>query len=74
MTATQFKGEVSIQAQNSQYIPAPMVFDSGGGTNLVDQRYALAMGWTADASIPPPMNTRWGNGNDVYIHGAYNVQ
>ena len=51
-----------------------MVFDSGGGTNLVNQRYALAMGWTADVSIPPPTNTRWGNGNDAYIHGAYNVQ
>ena len=51
MTATQFKGEVSIQAQNGQYIPATMVFDSGRGTNLVNQRYALAMGWTADASI-----------------------
>ena len=51
-----------------------MVFDSGGGTNLVNQRYALAMGWTADASIPPPANTRWGNGNDAYIHGAYNVK
>ena len=51
-----------------------MVFDSGGGTNLVDQRYAFAMAWTADASIPPPTNTRWGNGNDAYIHGAYNVK
>ena len=51
-----------------------MIFDSGGGTNLVDQRYALAMGWTADPSIPPPTSTRWGNGNDAYIHGAYNVK
>ena len=51
-----------------------MIFDSGGGTNLVDQRYALAMGWTADASIPPPTSTRWGNGSDAYIHGAYNVK
>ena len=74
MTTTQFKGEVSIQAQNGQYIPATMVFDSGGGTNLVNQRYTLAMGWTVDASIPPPTNTRWGNGNDAYIDGAYNVQ
>jgi hypothetical protein len=74
VTATQFKGEVSIQAQNGQYIPATMVFDSGGGTNLVNQRYALATGWTADASIPPPTNTHWGNGNNAYIHGAYNVQ
>ena len=74
VTATQFKGEVSIQAQNSQYIPATIVFDSGGGTNLVDQRYALAMGWTADASILPLTNTHWGNGNNAYIHGAYNVK
>ena len=51
-----------------------MIFDSGRGTNLVDQRYALAMGWTADPSIPPPTSTRWGNGNDAYIHGAYNVK
>ena len=51
-----------------------MVFDSGGGTNLVNQRYALAMGWTADASIPLLTNTRWDNSNDAYIHGAYNVQ
>ena len=70
----QFKGEVSIQAQNGQYIPATIVFDSGRGTNLVDQRYALAMGWTADTSISPPANTHWGNGNDAYIHGAYNVK
>ena len=70
----QFKGEVSIQAQNDQYIPATMVFHSGRGTNLVEQRYALAIGWTADASIPPPTNTHWGNSNDAYIHGAYNVQ
>ena len=40
----QVKGEVSIQAQNSQYIPTAMVFNSGGGINLVDQRYALAKG------------------------------
>jgi hypothetical protein len=45
IVAMQFKGEVSIQAQNGQYIPATMVFDSGRGTNL--ERYALAMGWTA---------------------------
>ena len=51
-----------------------MIFDSGGGINLVDQRYALAMGWTADPSIPPPTSTCWGNGNDAYIHGAYNVK
>jgi hypothetical protein len=70
----QFKGEVSIQAQDGQYVPVSMIFDSGGGTNLVDQRYALAMRWTADPSIPPPMSTRWGNGNDAYIHGAYNVK
>jgi hypothetical protein len=41
---------------------------------LVDQRYALALGWTADASIPLPTNTRWGNSNDAYIHGAYNIK
>jgi hypothetical protein len=70
----QFKGEVSIQAQNSQYISATMVFDSGGGTNLVDQHNALAMGWTVDVSIPPSTNTCWGNGNDAYIHGAYNMK
>ena len=74
MTAMQFKGEVSIQAQNGQYIPATIVFDSGGGTNLVDQHYALAIGWIADASIPLLMNTHWGNGNDAYIHGAYNMK
>jgi hypothetical protein len=74
VTATQFKGEVSIQAQNDLYIPATMVFDSGGGTNLVDQRYALAMGWIVEASIPPLTNTCWGNGNDTSIHGAYNVK
>jgi hypothetical protein len=51
-----------------------MIFDSGGGTNLVDQRYALAMGWTANPSILLPTSTRWGNGNDAYIHGAYNVK
>ena len=65
MTVTQFKGEVSIQAQNGQYIPATMVFDSGRRTNLVDQRYVLAMELTADASIPLPTNTRWGNSNNV---------
>ena len=70
----QFKREVSIQAQNSWYIPATIVFDSGRGINLVDQYYALTMGWIVDASIPPLMNTCWGNSNDVYIHGAYNVK
>jgi hypothetical protein len=73
VTAIQFKGEVSIQAQDGRFILASMVFDSGGGTNLVNQRYALSMGWIADKSIPPPMNTHWGNSNDAYIYGAYNV-
>jgi hypothetical protein len=50
-----------------------MVFDSGGGTNLVNQWYAPSMGWIANRSIPPPTNTHWGNGNDAYIHGAYNI-
>jgi hypothetical protein len=40
----QFKEEMSIQAQDSQYIPATMVFDSGGEINLVNQYYALVMG------------------------------
>jgi hypothetical protein len=70
----QFKEELSIQAQNGQYILATMVFDLDRGTNLVDQRYVLAMGWTVDTSIPPPTNTHWGNSNDAYIHGAYNVK
>ena len=70
----QFKGEVNIQAQDGRYVPASMIFDSGGGTNLVNQCYALTMGRTADTSIPLPTSTCWGNGNDSYIHGAYNVK
>ena len=31
------------------------------------------MRWIVDRSIPPPTNTCWGNGNDMYIHKAYNV-
>jgi hypothetical protein len=43
-----------------------MIFDSGGGTNLVDQCYTLTMGWIANISIPLLTSTHWGN-RIIYI-------
>jgi len=73
VTAAQFQVGAHCYHSDSRTVPVKMLFDTAASTNLVSQRYALAMGWKPNPNLPLPATVSWGNGFAAHLYGAYEI-